>query len=117
VAYLSLLQYSRQRKKYGKVEEVRRYGKKDDNHNLIVKDLQCIGFGCLDLSTLGDDVPDLLISRNGLSALVEIKIPGKEPNKTQKEWADKWPGECFCAHSSKEVYEKWQAYSKRKLFG
>ena len=95
---------------------MRRYGKKDDNHNQIVKDLQGIGFGCLDLSTLGDDVPDLLISRNGLSALVEVKVPGKEPNKNQKEWAAKWPGECFCAHSAEEVYEKWQAYTKRKLF-
>lgn len=96
---------------------MRRYGKKDDNHREIVAALQRIGFGCLDLSTLGSDAPDTLISRDGISALVEIKIPGKEPNKTQKEWADRWPGECFCAHSAEEVYEKWQAYSKRKLFG
>ena len=95
---------------------MRRYGKKDDNHKEIVKKLQSIGFGTLDLSSLGDDVPDLLISRDNLSCVVEIKIPGKEPTKGQAQWASIWPGFWICAHSAEEVYEKWQEYSKRKLF-
>jgi Holliday junction resolvase len=87
---------------------MRRFGKKDDNHREIVKTLQRVGFACIDLSQLGDDIPDLCIARNGKTALVEIKTIKGKLTKGQELFLALWPGKAFVAHSAEEVLGKWE---------
>lgn len=88
---------------------MRRYGKKDDCQKQIVKVLQQLGFGVIDLSSLGNNIPDLLIAKSDRTALVELKSENGKLSKGQEFFKLTWPGKCFMAKSAEEIYEKWKA--------
>lgn len=53
-----------------------RYGRrKDKNQNELVSVLQSMGVQVIDLSQVGDDVPDVLLICNGVLYFAEIKNP------------------------------------------
>lgn len=87
---------------------MRKHGKKDDNHKAIVTDLKKMGFACIDLSPLGDDIPDLCIARNGQTALVEIKSPKGKLSKGQEFFIALWPGKAFVVKSVEEIITEWE---------
>jgi hypothetical protein len=62
---------------------MRRYGRKDANHNPIVAALEKIGCSVIDLSPLGDGKPDALIWSPRLIryVLAEIKDGAKAPSR------------------------------------
>ena len=60
---------------------MKRYGRKDANHNAVAGALLDIGCSVLDLSPMGRGVPDLLVASNRLTALVEVKDGAKPPSK------------------------------------
>lgn len=76
----------------------RKYGvKKDANHNEIINAFKKLGAGVLDLSSVGNGVPDLLVYCRGIIYLVDIKnlLTGygrRGLNPLQKEWAKDWKG-------------------------
>jgi len=76
----------------------KKYGaKKDANHFEIMNYLKKLGAYVLDMSTLGQGVPDLMVLINGKNYLVDIKNPktgyGRRGlNERQKRWAEEWQG-------------------------
>lgn len=52
---------------------MRRAAKKDARHAEMVADLRKMGFSVIDISRVGDDCPDLLVGRQGLDLIAEVK--------------------------------------------
>src|SRR5271170_7894282 len=91
--------------------------RKDLAHAQIKADLEGAGFAVLDLSSVGAGCPDLLIARNGVCALVELKtlkyLPklAKTPIKTaldhrrqsQIDFASSWTGPIITAFTASQV--------------
>lgn len=76
---------------------MRRAARKDANHNSVADYLRALGWSVLDLSTAGNGIPDMAVSRPGFAALVEIKDGSLCPSAralTEKEQKvkDNWEG-------------------------
>jgi hypothetical protein len=76
---------------------MRRIAKIDSNQTEIVGLFRQAGYSVQSLAQLGNGVPDLLIARNGVNHLVEIKDGEKSPSgqrltKDQFDWIAKWKG-------------------------
>lgn len=46
----------------------------------------------LDTSGLGEDAPDMFVSKFGITIAIECKSPGKQRTTGQTEWAEWWKG-------------------------
>lgn len=77
----------------------------DANQEQIATALRQIGFCVLSLHRMGSGVPDLLISKAGLSALVEVKNPKglNRHTEDQVEFAKMWTGKIFTARDLDDV--------------
>jgi hypothetical protein len=71
---------------------MRRAAKIDQNQPAIVEALRADGWSVQSLAQIGKGCPDLLISRDGETIVVECKMPGERLNKDQLDWLDKWQG-------------------------
>lgn len=63
---------------------MRRAARTDGNHSAIVKALRAAGCGVVDLSGVGNGVPDLLVEAPvspWAMTLLEVKDPSQPPNK------------------------------------
>ena len=60
---------------------MRTAARKDDNHNEVAAEFKRLGCSVLDMSRLGDGVPDLLVGYSGPCMLVEVKDGSKPPSK------------------------------------
>ena len=70
------------------------YAKKvDANHSIIVKTLRELGCSVFDTSSVGRGFPDLVVSRKGATALVEIKADIKSKfTPAQQAFLLNWQG-------------------------
>lgn len=78
---------------------MRRASRRDSVHTPAMADLIAMGFSVADTSRCGDDFPDLVIGKHGLTGLVELKVkrPGrmtmdKLVTPGQREFAANWRG-------------------------
>jgi Holliday junction resolvase len=69
---------------------MRRASRIDGNHAEIVDCFKKLG--CSVLSAVGKGVPDLLVAINGITWLVEVKMPSGKENELQVEFAITWKG-------------------------
>jgi hypothetical protein len=79
------------------VDAVRRAARIDGPHTAIVKALRQAGASVLDLRSLGDGAPDLLVGFRGRDCLLEVKNGDKPPsarklNAGQVEFVTLWRG-------------------------
>ena len=70
------------------------YAKKvDANHSIIVKTLRELGCSVFDTSSVGRGFPDLVVSRKGATALVEVKANAKSKfTPAQQAFLLNWQG-------------------------
>jgi Holliday junction resolvase len=70
------------------------YAKKvDANHSVIVKTLRELGCSVFDTSSVGRGFPDLVVSRKGATALVEVKANAKSKfTPSQQAFLLNWQG-------------------------
>lgn len=87
--------------------QVRKIAKKDDNHNEIKKGLEGAGFSVWDTHQMGNDFPDMIIARNSLTAVVEIKSGSGKLTKGQIEFKLLWRGKHIVAKSVEDVLNQW----------
>lgn len=85
-------------------------GHRDANHKPITDVFERCGCTVIDLSGVGDGVPDLLIGVLGRTFLVEVKDGSKPPSrrrlrKTQKGFALVWGGSPV--HVVETVQQAW----------
>ena len=67
--------------------------KVDTNQTEIVDALEKFGWTVISLARLGGGVPDLLIAKQGRTALVEVKTPTGTLQEAQRCFLTVWPGE------------------------
>lgn len=85
-----------------------RAAKIDANQNEIVEALRKIGCSVQILSSVGKGCPDILVGKNGVNYLIEIK-DGKKPKSAQKltpdqiEWHEKWNGSVVVVNSVEQA--------------
>ena len=82
----------------------------DANHSEIVDALRATGWAVKDTSRVGEGFPDLVIEKNLLVLLAEVKVPeaaGKkgEYTKGQKKFYQEWRGPVFTLRSVDDVVE------------
>lgn len=80
----------------------------DANHLAIINRFRALGFSVLDLSGVGKGCPDLLVARNGKTALIEIKDGSKSPSQrklspSQREFDRCWKGKLEFVSSEDQV--------------
>jgi Holliday junction resolvase len=94
--------------------------KRDEFHSQIALELSEAGFSVLDLSRVGGGCPDLLIARNGVIAMVEIKtaIGRKAPlerlKPNQTEFHAGWKGPIITAFTASQVLYEFNLLIKRR---
>ena len=99
---------------------MRRAARTDNTHASMARELQQVGFCVVHTHTLGSGFPDLLISRNGVWALVEAKTPkGRKTalerrSADQIEWHSKAKGPIITAYSAVEVLYEFKLLLKRR---
>jgi len=71
---------------------MRRAAKIDSNQPELVEAFRTLGCSVLSLATVGKGVPDLLVATQGITWLVEVKIPKGKENAKQLEFAETWQG-------------------------
>ena len=71
---------------------MRRAARVDGNHAEIVDSFKKLGCSVLSLAAVGKGVPDLLVATNGITWLVEVKMPNRKENELQVEFAITWKG-------------------------
>lgn len=94
--------------------------KRDEYHTQIAAELITAGFSVLDLSRVGEGCPDLLIARNNVSVLVEIKtaigrkaaIDRLRPN--QVSFIKNWKGPVIVAYNVSEISYEFNLLLKRR---
>lgn len=77
--------------------------KTDVNHVEIIKELRAANFTVVDLSAVGSGIPDLLVSRNKRTYLVEIKSTTGILNTLQKEFRKSWQGKIYVVRYKTDV--------------
>ena len=75
----------------------------DKNQSKIVDDLRGNGYGVLDIHQIGNGAPDLVVSDQKYTVLVEVKDIGGRYTPKESEWALKWPGDVITAFSARDV--------------
>ena len=82
---------------------MRRAARVDKNQVAVVAALRKIGASVLHLHREGGGCPDLLAGYRGRNVLLEVKMPGEEPNALQVEFIKGWRGELYVVHSPLEA--------------
>lgn len=86
--------------------------RKDKNHNEIVNSLKLLGIGVTDLSSVGGDVPDIIIHYQNLNIPIEIKSKGYGPTEGQKQYVRTKNG--YICYSIEDVllaiYDYWMKF-------
>lgn len=66
--------------------------KTDKNHMLIKNTFKKLGFSVFDARRVGQSFPDLVIAKNEINILVEIKSEKGKLSEGQKKFQDNWQG-------------------------
>jgi len=83
-----------------------RIHKRDENQSEIKSTLEDLGYKVYDTSAVGDGFPDLhVVSKSKLTALFEVKMPGKKLNKNEMEVFDEYRSFIYIVHSPEEALE------------
>lgn len=84
---------------------MRRAAKIDSTHRPIVEALRAVGASVIDLATVGNGCPDLLVGYRGHTWLVEVKSARGKLTPAQKTVHAEWNG--FPIAVVKTVEEAW----------
>lgn len=82
---------------------MRKIARKDKNHNEITAALKRCGFSVWDTHQMGNDFPDFICARAGVTAVVEVKSSSGSLSEGQKRFKNTWNGLHIVAHSYSDV--------------
>ena len=87
---------------------MRQRAKVDSNQSEIVKAFRKLGYSVVCTHQLGKGFPDLVIGKNGINTLVEVKDGSLPPSKRrlspdEKEFHDNWRGTVLIIESIEDV--------------
>ena len=89
---------------------MRKRGRVDSNQEEVVAQLRQAGFSVQILSSVGGGCPDLLVGRNGINVLIEVKDGTKAPSARrltleEGDWHAFWRGQICVAQSAERAVE------------
>jgi Holliday junction resolvase len=82
---------------------MRKTHRRDANQFPLVRELLACGFSVADTSQVGGDFPDLVVARNALNVLVEVKTTNGRLTAGQNDFASRWRGPVILARSAEDV--------------
>ena len=88
---------------------------RDANHLEIVKDLKKFSYKVIDLAAVGHSVPDIIVSDENTTALVEIKLSTGWFYLGQLEFLATWPGVAGFAETLQDVLNLMREPEKYRL--
>ncbi len=71
----------------------------------MIKELRQRGFSVLDISQVGGNAPDLVVSKNGFTFMIEVKTGKAKARQGQQDFAENWRGLIITAYKAGEVVE------------
>lgn len=77
----------------------------DSNQAIIMEMLRRAGCSVQSLHTVGHGCPDLLVARNGITVLMEVKTEKGRLSTSQMEWIAHWKGRVYVVRSPEEALE------------
>ena len=77
----------------------------DANHKEITEAFKTLGYSVFDTAKTGGGFPDIVVGKNGVNYLVEIKTAKGKLNPKQKAFHKKWLGKIYIVKSINEVIE------------
>lgn len=86
---------------------MRKIAKKDDNHNEITEDLKRFGFSVWDTHQMGNDFPDFICARSGVTAVVEVKSKKGKLSPGQQIFKNTWNGKYIVARCYQDVLKEF----------
>lgn len=82
---------------------MKKRAKLDLNQKQIEKELKKLGYSVLSLASMGKGVPDLLIGKDGINLLVEIKNGKNKLTPDQIVFKESWLGNHFVCRTTQEI--------------
>jgi Holliday junction resolvase len=87
---------------------MRRAARTDNNHREIIDELRQLGFSVADTSRLGGGFPDIVVGKNGVNYLMEIKDGDKPPSQRkltpdEEKFFALWKGDAVVVNSIEEA--------------
>jgi Holliday junction resolvase len=96
----------------------------DATHKEMVGDLLRMGYSVADTSGCGNDFPDLVIGKHGITRMLEVKTPYARASgfvyrssEGQIKFADEWKGSAIITHHRAEDVNKRFMHDARILQG
>ena len=71
----------------------------------MVRELRQRGYSVLDISQVGGNAPDLVVSKNGFTFMIEVKTGKSKARQGQQDFAQEWRGLIIIASKAEEVVE------------
>lgn len=87
---------------------MRRRAKVDKNQTELVSELRQCGFSVLLLHQVGGGCPDLIVGRNGVSVLVEVKTNKGSLTEDQVQFFSEWQGRAIVAITLEDILEEFE---------
>jgi Holliday junction resolvase len=84
---------------------MRRAAQEDANQKQIVRELRAAGFTVRHTHTIGKGFPDLVVGKNGMNLLVEVKRAGKTLTADEREFFETWQGHVIIATCAEDVVD------------
>jgi hypothetical protein len=84
---------------------MRLHGKTDSNQTEIVEALRATGHTVRSLSSIGSGLPDIIVGRNGVNVLLEIKDGAGKLTSEQAVFHNEWKGQVAIARTVEEAME------------
>ena len=84
----------------------------DANHPEVVDALEKIGCTVHDASVMGGGFPDLVVGKQGLTMLIEVKTDKGRLKEGQQKWHTEWRGHTCIVRSPMEAVEAVQQHVK-----
>lgn len=89
---------------------MRKRGRRDGNHKLVIRELRAIGYSVHDLGGVGDGCPDIVVGAQGKNWLFEIKDPAQPPSKRrltsdERIFFANWRGQVRKVETAEEIIE------------
>ena len=87
-----------------------RKNRRDTNQQEIVTGLREAGYVVVDLSRVGDGCPDILVSKDGYTHLIEIKSKNGKLRESQKYFMQQWRGSLLVVKTLQQALEELADY-------
>jgi Holliday junction resolvase len=71
----------------------------------MIRELRQRGYSVLDISQVGGNAPDLVVSKNGFTFMIEVKTGKSKARQGQQDFAQEWRGLIIIASKAEEVVE------------